>query len=238
MKKLLIPVAMLCAAGLVLAADAPKKDAPASAPAKAAAEKKEAAPAASKAKLSDPASLNEKAPETFDAKFETTKGNFTIHVTRAWSPLGADRFYNLVKNGWYDGVKFFRVIPGFMVQFGINGDPALNKVWQEARFADDPVVQGNKRGFVTFAKCGAPNCRTTQIFINFKDNTGLDGQGFSAFGQVTEGMDAVDRINSQYGEGAPSGRGPAQGRIQAEGNAYLEKDFPALDGVKKAYIAK
>ena len=179
----------------------------------------------------DPASLTEKAPDVFQAKFETTKGSFVIEVTRAWSPFGADRFYNLVKNGFYDGCRFFRVVPGFMVQFGIHGDPKVSAAWRQANIKDDPVKQSNKRGFVSYAKAG-PNTRTTQIFINFNDrNAGLDGQGFSPFGKVTgDGMKVVDAINAEYGES------PEQGSIQMQGNAYLNKSFPKLDYVKSAVI--
>lgn len=171
-----------------------------------------------------------KAPDTFKAKFETTAGDFVIEVHREWSPNGADRFYELVKNGLYDDNKFFRVVPGFMVQFGINGDPKVAAKWKNATIKDDGVIRSNKKGFVTFAKSGLPNSRTSQVFINYKDNTFLDSQGFSPFGQVVEGMDVVDRINSQYGEK------PDQGRIQAQGNEYLNASFPKLDGVKKATI--
>jgi peptidyl-prolyl cis-trans isomerase A (cyclophilin A) len=187
--------------------------------------------------LSTPAALNEQAPATYKAKFDTSKGVFVVDVRRDWAPNGADRFYNLVKNGFYDNVRFFRVISGFMVQFGINGDPKLSSVWREARIRDDAVKQSNKRGYITFATAG-PNTRTTQVFINFGDNAGLDGQGFAPFGQVTTGMDVVDKINPEYGEGAPRGRGPDQGRVQMEGNAYLSKDFPRMDFVKKATIEK
>ena len=228
MKKPIAVALSLAVTGLALAADAPAKPAPEPA--------KKEAPAA-KSKLMDPASLNEKAPDTFKARFDTSKGSFTITVTREWAPNGADRFYNLVKNGYFTDVRFFRVVSGFMVQFGINGDPALNTVWRAANISDDPVKQSNKRGHVTFATAG-PNTRTTQLFINFKDNTFLDGQGFSPFGQVTEGMEVVDKINPEYGEGAPSGRGPNQGRVQSEGNAYLTKDFPNLDYIKSATIVK
>ena len=248
MKKLMILVALLSIVGLSVAADAPAKAAPAAPPAKTApaAPPAKAATAATKdaggsttAHLMNPAALTEKAPDAFDAVFETTKGNFTIHVVREWSPNGADRMYNLVKSGYYNGVKFFRVISGFMVQFGINGDPKVNTVWREATIQDDAVKQSNKRGFVTFAKSGAPNSRTTQIFINFVDrNSNLDSMGFSPFGQVSSGMDIVDKIYAEYGEGAPRGRGPDQGKVQSEGNAYLEKDFPNMDSVKKAYIGK
>jgi peptidyl-prolyl cis-trans isomerase A (cyclophilin A) len=187
--------------------------------------------------LANPASLNEQAPATYKAKFDTSKGAFTVEVRRDWAPNGADRFYNLVKNGFYDNVRFFRVISGFMVQFGINGDPKISSVWREARIRDDAVKQSNKRGFITFATAG-PNTRTTQVFINFGDNAGLDAQGFSPFGQVVSGMDVVDKLNAEYGEGAPRGRGPDQGRVQQEGNAYLTKDFSRMDFVKKATIEK
>jgi len=192
-------------------------------------------PALAQGKLADPAALTEKAPASYKVKFDTSKGVFVLQINRDWAPNGADRFYNLVKNGYYDNVRFFRVISGFMVQFGINGDPKLNPVWRQARIQDDTVKQSNKRGNITFATSG-PNSRTTQVFINFKDNAGLDGQGFAPFGSVISGMNVVDQLYAGYGEGAPSGRGPDQGRTQAEGNAYLQKDFPQLDFVKKATI--
>ena len=188
-------------------------------------------------KLRNPAGLTEQAPATFNANFDTSKGLFVITVHRDWAPNGADRFYNLVKNGFYDDVRFFRVIDGFMAQFGIHGTPAVASAWQNASIKDDPGKQSNKRGFVTFATRG-PNTRTTQLFINFGDNAGLDKQGFSPFGEVTKGMDVVDKIYNGYGEGAPRGKGPDQGRVQAEGNAYLAKDFPKLDYIKTATIAK
>ena len=192
----------------------------------------------SKAKLRTPAALNEKAPATFEAKFDTSKGPFVITVHRDWSPIGADRFYNLVKNGFYDDCRFFRVLDGFMAQIGINGNPAVQTNWRSANIQDDPVKESNKRGFVTFAKASIPNSRSTQIFINYKDNSSLDRQGFSPFGEVTSGMDVVDKLYNGYGEGAPNGRGPEQGRIQSEGNAYLAKEFPRLDYVKKATVEK
>jgi peptidyl-prolyl cis-trans isomerase A (cyclophilin A) len=187
--------------------------------------------------LGNPAALNEKAPAIYKAKFDTSKGAFVIEVRREYAPNGADRFYNLVKNGFYDDNRFFRVISGFMVQFGINGDPKVSTPWQSARINDDPVKQSNKRGFITFATSGA-NSRTSQVFINFADNARLDQSGFSPFGQVTSGMNIVDALYSGYGEGAPNGRGPDQGKIQREGNAYLTKDFANLDYVKKATIEK
>ena len=189
------------------------------------------------AKLRNPAALNEKAPDTYKANFDTSKGTFTITVTRASAPLGADRFYNLVKNGFYDDARFFRVLDGFMAQVGIHGNPTIAKAWMNARIQDDPVKQSNKRGFVTFAT-GGPNTRTTQFFVNFRDNAGLDKQGFAPFGEVTSGMNVVDRLYNGYGEGAPSGKGPNQGRVQGEGNVYLNNDFPRLDFIKAATIAQ
>jgi peptidyl-prolyl cis-trans isomerase A (cyclophilin A) len=189
------------------------------------------------AKLGSPSALNERAPENYKVKLDTSKGPVVIDVRRDWAPNGADRFYNLVKNGFYDDTRFFRVISGFMVQFGINGDPAISAPWRTATIKDDPVKQSNKRGTITFATSG-PNSRTSQVFINFADNAGLDGQGFAPFGQINSGMNVVDALFSGYGEGAPRGRGPDQGRIQREGNAYLVKDFPNLDYVKKATIEK
>jgi peptidyl-prolyl cis-trans isomerase A (cyclophilin A) len=176
------------------------------------------------------------APDVFRARFETSKGDFVVEVTRAWSPAGADRFYNLVSHGYLDGVRFIRVIEGFMVQFGINGNPDLAALLREANIPDDPVVESNARGKVTFAKTGLPNSRSTQIFINLVPNTYLDESGFSPFGEIVEGMEVVDQLYSGYGEGAPSGNGPDQGRVQAEGNAYLNAEFPDLDYVVKASI--
>ena len=185
--------------------------------------------AGTKAMLSNPAGLTEKAPEKYRAKFETTKGIFVVEVTRAWAPVGADRFYNLIKNGYYDDCRFFRVVPNFMVQFGISGDPNLNNVWRMARIADDPVKKSNSRGYITFATAG-PNSRTTQVFINFQENAGLDGQGFAPFGKVVEGMKVVDSIYSGYGER------PDQGLLQTKGNNYLELSYPKLDYIKSAVI--
>ena len=187
--------------------------------------------------LLDPPHATEQAPDRFRVRFETTKGPFVIEVTRAWAPRGADRFYNLVRVGYYDDVAFFRVIENFMVQFGIHGDPAVNAAWRQARIPDDPVAQSNKRGMVTYAMAG-PDTRTTQLFINFRDNAGLDGQGFSPFGRVVEGLSVVDSLYSGYGEGAPSGVGPEQGRAQGEGNDYLKSRFPKLDFVKTARLVK
>ena len=193
-----------------------------------------AAPAWSQG-LGNPAALTAPAPATYKVKFDTSKGPFIVAVHRDWAPLGADRFYNLVKNGFYDNARFFRVISGFMVQFGINADPRLAAVWRDANINDDPVRQSNTRGMITFATRG-PNTRTTQVFINFGNNARLDAGGFAPFGQVVSGMNVVDALYSGYGEGAPRGAGPEQSRIQGEGNAYLIKEFPKLDYIKTATI--
>lgn len=189
--------------------------------------------ASAQASLKNPATLNEKAPATYKVRLDTSAGPVVIEVHRDWSPNGADRFYNLVKNGYYDGVRFFRVLSGFMAQGGMHGDPAIQKVWGRANFPDDPVKQSNKRGFVTFAKTGAPNSRSTQIFINYGDNSFLDAQGFSPFGQVLSGMEAVDKFYSYGKQNVPD-----QGLITAEGNAYLQRDYPKLDFIKKATVEK
>ena len=194
----------------------------------------EAKPAAA-ADLKNPASLAQTAPESFKVKMDTSKGSFVIEVIRKWAPNGADRFYSLVQAGYFNDVRFFRVIAGFMAQFGIHGDPAVATAWRPARISDDPVVESNKRGYLTFATAG-PNTRTTQLFINFRDNVQLDRMGFAPIGKVISGMEIVDAIHSGYGEGAPRGRGPMQGRVQAEGNTYLEKDFPELDYIKSATV--
>jgi peptidyl-prolyl cis-trans isomerase A (cyclophilin A) len=184
----------------------------------------------------DPAKLTATAPETFKAQFDTTKGKFTIEVTRSLSPNGADRFYNLVKSGFFTDIAFFRVIPGFMCQFGIHGDPAVSAKWREANITDDPVKGNNTRGTITFAKAG-PDTRSTQFFINFNDNSRLDSMGFPPFGKVVEGIDVVDKINGEYGDmPQQGGNGPDPERITIEGNAYLKKDFPNLDYIKSATI--
>lgn len=175
------------------------------------------------------------APDSFRARFSTTKGDFVIGVHRAWAPLGVDRFYNLVRSGYYDGVRFFRVIPGFMAQFGIHGDTAVTTAWRERRIADDPVRRTNLRGMVTFATAG-PGTRTTQIFINYGNNDRLDAMGFAPFGEVVEGMEVVDALYGAYGEGAPRGRGPDQFRLNVEGEKYLARQFPRLDKINKATI--
>ena len=185
--------------------------------------------AAAKARLRTPARLKETAPATYNARFDTSVGPFVVQVHRDWAPKGADRFYNLVKNGFFDGTRFFRVLPNFMVQFGINGDPSVQRAWRDANITDDPVKQTNNRGYITFATAG-PGTRTTQVFINFKNNARLDAQGFAPFGEVISGMEVVDKINAEYKQM------PEQGRIQTQGNGYLTRAFPRLDYIRKATI--
>jgi peptidyl-prolyl cis-trans isomerase A (cyclophilin A) len=187
--------------------------------------------------LLDPGSplMNRIAPDSFKVLFETTAGDFMVEVERSRAPLGADRFYNLVRHGYYDGVRFFRVVPGFVVQFGLHGDPQVTNAWRDARISDDSVSASNRRGSITFATSG-PDTRTVQVFINLADNVRLDAQGFAPFGVVTGGMDAVDRLHSGYGEGAPRGRGPDQAQIRQEGEAYLAREFPELDRVLRTRI--
>lgn len=175
------------------------------------------------------------APATYRARFETTAGTFVVEVHRDWAPLGAERFKQLVTSGYFDGARFFRVVSGFMAQFGVAGDPAVTAKWRDKRLVDDPVKKSNVRGMLTFATAG-PGTRTTQLFINYRDNSFLDSQGFAPIGEVIEGMDVVDKFYSAYGDGPPRGRGVDQGRLQAEGNAYLEREFPKLDYVRKAMI--
>jgi len=179
--------------------------------------------------LLHPATLTAKAPDTFQVKFTTTKGDFVVEVTRAWAPLGADRFYNLVKHGFFTDAAFFRVVPGFIIQFGLSADPNVNKVWRSANIRDDRVTERNSPGTITFATAG-PNTRTTQLFINFGNNTFLDGQGFSPFGRVVSGMDVVQKLYSGYGER------PDQGAITTQGKAYLDKNFPNIDSIKTATL--
>ena len=192
---------------------------------------KTGAPAATRPNpLLNPAGLRAIAPPVFRVKFTTTKGDFVVEVTRALSPLGADRFYNLVRNRFFTDVAFFRAIPNFMVQFGMSPNPAISKAWEEATIKDEPVKQGNKKGVLTFAKTGAPNSRSTQFFINIKDNDYLDADGFSGIGTVTEGMEVVLGIYTGYGDT------PDQNLIRTQGKAYLDKSFPRLDSIKSAVV--
>ncbi len=203
-----------------------------------AAEKPAAAKAATteeKNLLLDPKNpaLNQKAPDVYKVQFTTSKGDFVLEVDREWAPNGADRFYNLVNAGFYNDCRFFRVIPNFMAQFWLSGDPKVSAAWTSAKIQDDPVKQSNKRGFVSYAMAG-PNTRTTQLFINFKDNSRLDESGFASFGKVVQGMEVVDQIYSGYGENPRE----TQGMIQSEGNTYLAKNFPKLDYIKSARVVK
>jgi peptidyl-prolyl cis-trans isomerase A (cyclophilin A) len=235
--RILVVILLCCAAGTLSAgaqsAPANKVLAKASAPAAQAPGGSKAAPFDST--LLDPASLREKAPDTYDVKVTTTAGDFVIRVTRAWAPLGADRFYNLTRHRFFDGGSFFRVLPGFVVQFGLSPYPEVSKVWNQATIKDDPVVQSNHKGYVTFATAG-PNTRTTQLFINIGSNESLDRMGFAAFGMVSSGMEVVEKLYSGYGEGAPQGRGPSQDLIQSRGRAYLDQGFPKLDSIKTAVV--
>ena len=206
---------VLLTGGVVFAqAPAAKKDAPAAA----------AAPS-----LLNPASMRAKAPDVFKVKMTTTKGDVIIQVNRGWAPLGADRFYNLIRGGFYKDAAFFRIVPGFVAQFGIPARPDVGQKWEQARIPDDRVLQSNKRGTLTFATAG-PNTRTTQIFINFGDSTFLDSMGFAPFGQVLEGMDVVDKLFAGYGEA------PRQDLISSQGKAYLDKNFPNLDRILSTTI--
>lgn len=182
--------------------------------------------------LLHPESLHAKAPAVYRVSFVTTKGPFVVTVHRALAPLGADRFYNLVRARFFDGVTFFRVVKGFVVQFGISPDPAVSRAWQNATIKDDPVKTSNTPGTITFADAG-PNTRTTQVFLNVGSNAALDGQGFSPFGRVTKGMGVVDRLYGGYGEG-PTGD---QQQISTQGNAFLRKQFPKLDSIVTARIS-
>jgi peptidyl-prolyl cis-trans isomerase A (cyclophilin A) len=179
--------------------------------------------------LRNPAGLIEQAPATFEAAFDTSKGRFVVNVHREWAPIGADRFYNLVKSGFFDDVRFFRVVAGQLAQFGMHGDPAVQDAWRDAAVNDDPVRHGNMRGTVSFASRG-PDTRTTQLFVNLRDNSAYDRLGFAPFAEVVTGMDVVDGLYSGYEER------PDQGLIDAEGNAYLVREFPSLDYIKKAAI--
>jgi peptidyl-prolyl cis-trans isomerase A (cyclophilin A) len=181
--------------------------------------------------------MNLEAPDRFKVLFETSAGDFVLEVERALAPLGADRFYNLVRSGYYEGTRFFRVVPGFVVQWGLSGDPEVAAAWRGARIEDDPVVGSNTRGTITFAM-GGPGTRTVQVYINLGDNSRLDDTGFAPFGRVTGGMDVVEALYGGYGDGAPRGQGPEQGRITSEGDAYLEAEFPELDRVERVTIIR
>ncbi len=177
--------------------------------------------------------LKDKAPEMFRVRFATTRGDFVVTVNRGWAPIGADRFYNLVKHHFYDNASFFRVVPSFIVQFGISAYPPVAAAWEKANIQDEPVTQSNKRGYLTYAKTSLPNTRSTQVFINLSDNAGLDRQGFSPFGYVdAQGMKVVDMLYDQYGDSA----GPEQDQISKLGKPYLDKGWPKLDSIKTATL--
>jgi peptidyl-prolyl cis-trans isomerase A (cyclophilin A) len=194
------------------------------------AQARQSAPVDRAALLRNPAALKDKAPESFKVRFDTTRGAIVVDVHRDWAPLGADRFYNLVKAGFFDGERFYRVVPNFMVQWGFNGEPSVTAIWDRVKLKDDPVKQSNKRGYITFANTGGPDSRGTNVFINYKDNAFLDAQRFAPFGEVVEGMDVADKINAEYKEL------PNQNSIRTQGNAYLSKAFPKMDYIKKATI--
>lgn len=184
--------------------------------------------------LLHPARLKEKAPEKYQVRFDTTRGPFTVTVTRSWAPIGADRFYDLVKHHFYDNAACFRVVPGFVVQFGISSYPKVSAAWKHAEIKDDPVTQSNKRGYVTFATAGA-NTRTTQVFINLKDNPSLDSMGFAPFGVVDgQGMNVVDMLYDVYGDAG----GPDQTQIEKQGEPYMKKGWPKLDYIKTARLVE
>lgn len=229
MLAVVIGVAMALALNVTAFAEEKVKPAPQDEPTVAEAEK--AHPA-----LLDPSLATEQAPEAFRVKLETTKGDVVILVNRSWAPKGVDRFYNLVKIGYYEDIAFYRVIRGFMAQCGFSSDPKISAVWSRAKIADDPMLQANTRGMVTFAM-GGPNTRTTQFFINFVDNSYLKQHGaFAPFGKVISGMDVVDSLYKGYGEGSPRGRGPDQARVAREGGSYLRKNFPSLDYIVRATL--
>ncbi len=223
--------------GAAILAQAPPAKAPAKAPAKRTATKSAASavPRTNPALLR-PATLNATAPDLFRVKFATTHGDFVVEAHRDWAPFGADRFYNLVKSGFFTDVCFFRYHTGFIVQFGVSPDPRVTTAWSKAPIKDDPVKQHNTKGTITFAM-GGPNTRTTQFFINLGDNSGLDGQGFSPFGTVSEGMDVVMGLYSGYGEMKEmGGAGPSQQLLSEQGKPYIDKNFPRLDSIKTATV--
>jgi len=181
--------------------------------------------------------MQEQAPEKFQVKFDTSAGEFILDVSRDLAPRGVDRFYNLVRIGFYDQCRFFRVVPGFVAQFGMNGDPEIQQIWTNATMPDDPVKESNKPGYISYAT-GGPNSRSTQLFINLTNNERLDGMGFAPFGRVVAGMDVVNRLYAGYGDGPPSGSGPNQGQIMVEGNTYLNSKYEKLDYIKTASIVQ
>jgi peptidyl-prolyl cis-trans isomerase A (cyclophilin A) len=229
--KHILQTALMClmaACGMVMAqTPAAKSPAPA----------KPAASGGTNSRLLNPAALTALAPAEFDVKFTTTEGDIVFHITKAWAPHGADRFYNLVRAGFFTNVAFYRVIAGFMAQFGVSPDPAVTRAWMQADIKDDKVVESNNRGKLTFAQTGAPNSRGTQLFINYGDNSRLDKMGFAPIGEVTEGMDVVDKLYSAYGDMAEQGgRGPSSQKLDEQGNPYLDRNFPKISRILSAKI--
>ena len=179
------------------------------------------------------------APAVFRVRMETSKGPVVVELHRDWAPIGVDRFYTLVQADFFNEARFFRVLPGFVAQFGIPGDPQVAQAWDNRNLQDDPVKQSNRRGTLTYASMApTPHTRSTQLFINLADNPNLDGMGFAAIGEVVEGMSAIDSLFSGYGEGPPYGTGPDQGRMSAQGNTYLQQNFPQLDYIRSVTIAR
>ena len=176
------------------------------------------------------------APSVFYVRFETSKGPFVVEAHRDWAPHGVDRFHQLVQSQYFDNVGFFRVVSSFMAQFGMHGDPTVNAAWENLTIPDDSVVQSNRRGYVSFASLSTPNSRTTQLFISTVNNRPLDEMGFAPIGRVVEGMAVVDSLYADYGDAPPGGQGPDQTRITAEGNGYLEREFPKLDFIRTARV--
>lgn len=195
----------------------------------------ESRPAESAPEVGLPPAATSEAPATFRVRFETSKGAFVLEAHRAWAPRGVDRLYNLVQSGFFDNTRFFRAVTGFMVQFGVHGDPAVNAAWENLAIPDDSVAESNTRGRMSFAMAG-PGTRTTQVFINLVDNRALDGMGFAPVGEVIEGMAVIDSLYAGYGDGPPSGFGPDQMRLMREGNAYLEREYPRLDFIRTARL--
>ena len=224
----LLVFAAACEKAPAPAAKAPEAAAPAAAP---------AAPPSEALLHPDFAKFSAQGPDSFAVHVVTSHGAFDLKIHRNWSPKGADRLYYLFSNNYYDGIRFFRVINGFMAQFGMAGDPAVERAWKDLNLRDEPVTHSNKRGTLTFADAG-PDTRSTQLFINFADNGPLDRSGFTPVGEVTNGMGAVDSLYDGYGEGAPAGHGPDQGRITQEGNAYLAREFPKLDFIVTAHVSQ
>ena len=195
----------------------------------------DAAPPVARSPLLQPERYTETAPETYRVRLETNAGDVVIEVHRDWAPIGADRFYNLAKGGFYDDARIYRVLAGFMAQFGLNGDPYVNQAWKSQYLVDDPVVESNTRGRVAFAK-GGLHTRTTEIFISYKDNSSLDTNGFAPIGEVVEGMDVVEAFYADYGDGPPRGDGPYQAMAQARGSEYFDAEFPELTRIIRAVI--